>query len=171
MIRGRRAAGRTELSVHRAPVEDDRGTRELLRRWAFLLDNAFGIPGTRLRVGLDPILGLLPGVGDLATPIFSVLLFVHAARVGVPRIVLARMVLNAAIDGVVGAVPVLGDLFDAGWKANARNLALLERHATPGARRSTAGDWLVVGGGVAVVAALVFFGFYLLYRFLRALGL
>jgi hypothetical protein len=129
---------------------------ETLRRWSLLLDDAFRIPGTNLRFGLDPILGLVPGIGDLATPVFSVLILVHGARLRVPKIVLARMVLNALIDFIVGAVPVLGDLFDFGWKSNAWNLTLLERHARPGSR-ATRGDWIFVIACVTVVflAALI----------------
>jgi uncharacterized protein DUF4112 len=137
------------------PSRADRNL-ETLRRWAGLLDNAFRVPGTQIRFGLDPILGLFPGIGDLATPVLSVLILVHGARVRVPKVVLARMVLNALIDFVVGAIPVLGDLFDFGWKSNAWNLALLERHARPGVR-PTRGDWLFVTACVTVIllAALV----------------
>jgi hypothetical protein len=131
------------------PSRADRNL-DALRRWAGLLDNAFRVPGTQIRFGLDPILGLFPGIGDLATPVLSVLILVHGARVRVPKIVLARMVLNALIDFVVGAVPVLGDLFDFGWKSNVWNLALLERHARPGVR-PTRGDWIFVIGCVTVV--------------------
>jgi hypothetical protein len=129
---------------------------DTLRRWAALLDNAFRVPGTNIRFGLDPIIGLIPGIGDLTTPVLSVLILVHGARLRVPKIVLARMVLNALIDFVVGAVPVLGDLFDFGWKSNAWNLALLERHAQRGAG-PTRGDWVFVIACVTVVllAAIV----------------
>jgi hypothetical protein len=114
-----------------------------MRRWARLFDSAFRIPGTQITFGIDPILGLFPGIGDLASPIFSLFLLWHGARLRVPKIVLARMVLNAAIDAGVGAIPVIGDLFDFAWKANAWNLALLEKHAMPGQRASSA-DWLFV---------------------------
>jgi hypothetical protein len=136
--------------MHR--VKPSRADRNLdtLRRWAGLLDSAFRVPGTQIRFGLDPILGLFPGIGDLATPILAVVILVHGARVRVPKIVLARMVLNALIDFVVGAIPVLGDLFDFAWKSNDWNLALLERHARPGAR-ATRGDYIFVIGCVAVV--------------------
>jgi hypothetical protein len=129
---------------------------DTLRRWAALLDHAFRVPGTSIRFGLDPILGLFPGIGDLATPILSVLILVHGARVRVPKVVLGRMVLNALIDFGVGAIPVLGDLFDFAWKSNDWNLALLERHARPGVR-ATRGDWIFVIGCIAVLllAALV----------------
>ena len=103
-----------------------------LRRWAVLLDSAFRIPGTGIRFGLDAIVGLIPGVGDISTPAFAVLILLHAVRMRLPVIVQARMVLNAGIDMLIGLVPVLGDIVDIGWKANLRNLALLERHARPG---------------------------------------
>jgi hypothetical protein len=137
------------------PSRADRNL-DTLRRWAGLLDSAFRVPGTQIRFGLDPILGLFPGIGDLATPILAVLILVHGARVRVPKIVLARMVLNALIDFFVGAIPVLGDLFDFAWKSNDWNLALLERHARPGTR-ATRGDWIFVIGCVTVVllAAIV----------------
>jgi hypothetical protein len=127
-----------------------------LRRWAALFDHAFRVPGTNIRFGLDPILGLVPGIGDLATPALSVLILIHGARVRVPKVVLARMVLNALIDFGVGAIPVAGDLFDFAWKSNDWNLALLERHARPGAR-PTRGDWIFVIACVVVVllAAIV----------------
>jgi hypothetical protein len=129
---------------------------ELLRRWARIFDSAFRIPGTRITFGLDPIIGLIPGIGDLSSPIFSLFIIWHAAKLRVPRVVIARMVLNALIDGLVGAIPVVGDLFDFAWKASAWNLALLERHAMPStpARRS---DWIFVAlcVGVVVVVALI----------------
>jgi Domain of unknown function (DUF4112) len=127
-----------------------------LRRWARLFDSAFRIPGTRFTFGLDPIIGLIPGIGDLASPILTVLIVWQAAAMRVPRVVLARMVLNALIDALVGAIPVLGDVFDFAWKANDWNLALLERHAMPGTRASTS-DWLFVMLclAVVVIAAMV----------------
>jgi len=130
---------------------DPRGL-ETLRRWARVFDSAFRIPGTQIRFGLDPILGLVPGLGDVASPVFSLFFIWHGVRLGVPKVVLTRMVLNVLIDSGVGAIPVLGDLFDFGWKANAWNLALLERHAMPG-RRPTSGDYLFV----SVCALAVFF--------------
>jgi uncharacterized protein DUF4112 len=137
------------------PSRPDRNL-DTLRRWAALLDNAFRVPGTNIRFGLDPILGLIPGIGDLTSPVLAVLILVHGTRVRVPKIVLARMVLNALVDFIVGAVPFVGDLFDFAWKSNAWNLALLERHARPGAR-ATRGDWVFVIACVTVVvlAALV----------------
>lgn len=126
---------------------------EALRRAAHLLDSALVVPGTNYRIGLDPIIGLVPGIGDLVSPVFALAILWQARDLGVPRVVQLRMLVNVAIDGLVGAVPLLGDLFDFAWKANLRNLALLERHATE-ARRSSAGDWAFIAGVTIVLLAL-----------------
>ena len=123
--------------------ESDARTLAALRKWSVLLDSAFRVPGTRMTFGLDPILGLIPGLGDLTTPLFAGVLLLHAVRMKLPRVVQLRMVMNAVIDLAIGVIPVVGDLFDFGWKANVMNLALLERHAHIGSR-PTAGDWLFV---------------------------
>jgi hypothetical protein len=117
------------------------------------MDEAVQLPGTPFRIGLDGLLGLVPGVGDLAGGLFSSWFLVAAARFGAPPSVLARMGLNIGLDAVTGAVPLLGDLFDFAWKANRRNLALLEHHlADPrGAQRASR---TVVIGTVAVVLVL-----------------
>ena len=138
---------------------------ERLRRLAVLLDDSIPIPGTRFRIGVESIIGLIPGAGDLAGGAFSLYILLQAARMGVPRPLLVRMGTNLVIDVVVGAVPVLGDLFDAGFKANLRNLALLERHAdrpvasTRSSRRFVALFALLVGccivGAIAVLVWLV----------------
>jgi hypothetical protein len=114
----------------RVPPSDE--TLDALRRWAVLLDSWFRVPGTRIRFGLDAIVGLVPGIGDLSTPVFAGMILLQAVRMRLPLVVQARMVLNAGIDMLLGLVPVLGDLVDVTWKANLRNLALLERHARPG---------------------------------------
>lgn len=93
-----------------------------------LLDSAARVPGTSMRFGLDPILGLVPGFGDVAGAALSGYVVLLASRLGAPTSVIVRMLGNVVVDTVGGTVPVLGDLFDVGWKANTRNLALLERH-------------------------------------------
>jgi len=133
-------------------VKDPRNL-ELLRRWARIFDSQFRIPGTDFRFGIDPILGLVPGIGDLASPVLSLFMIWQGARMRVPKIVLARMVFNAVIDGLSGVVPVVGDLFDFGWKATEWNLALLERHAMPG-QRATSFDYLFVILCCTVVVAV-----------------
>lgn len=136
--------------------ESDARTLAALRKWSVLLDSAFRVPGTRMTFGLDPILGLIPGLGDLTTPLFAGLLLLHAVRMRIPRVVQLRMVMNAAIDLAIGIVPVVGDFFDFGWKANVKNLGLLERHAHPGSKAGT-GDWafVLVVIGLLVAAALI----------------
>jgi hypothetical protein len=110
----------------------DPRTLDALRRYAVLLDSQFRVPGTNIRFGLDAIFGLVPGIGDISTPVFAGLLLLQGVRMRLPLIVQARMVLNAAIDMLAGFVPLIGDLVDIGFKANLRNLALLERHQHPG---------------------------------------
>lgn len=98
-------------------------------RWiSRLMDTAVGLPGTKFRIGLDPILGLVPGAGDLITTGVSAYILFLAARFRLPGSVLRQMILNVALESVVGMVPLLGDLFDAYFKSNVRNLALLEQH-------------------------------------------
>jgi hypothetical protein len=124
-----------------------------LRRWAVILDSLFRVPGTSIRFGLDAIVGLIPGVGDVASPVYTALILIEGLRRRVPAVVQARMVLNAALDMVVGLIPVLGDIADVGWKANLRNLALLERHARPGTPPS-AGDYVFVALCIAAVVLI-----------------
>ena len=99
-----------------------------VRVLAKLLDDSIGIPGTRWKIGFDPIVGLIPGIGDLIGAILSGYIILEAARADVPAVTLVRMLANVGIDTVLGAVPAIGDLFDAAWKSNSMNVALLERH-------------------------------------------
>lgn len=140
------------------PEDEDRPSVDpLLEQVSRLMDSYFEIPGLRIRFGLDPLLGLIPGLGDTITTFISLLILSSAVQYHVPRITLARMGLNVAIDLVVGAVPVIGDLFDVAWKANDRNIELLRRSlmaAEAGRRRASVGDWLFVGGMVLALLAL-----------------
>jgi hypothetical protein len=122
----------------------DASSLVLLRRWAVLLDSAFAVPGIPVRFGVDALLGLVPGIGDLATPAFTILMLGTGLRMRVPLVVLARMALNAGLDALVGLVPIAGDLADVGWKANLRNMELLERHAVPGTLATRGDVWFVV---------------------------
>ncbi|MBT9314214.1 DUF4112 domain-containing protein [Leptothoe spongobia] len=99
-----------------------------LRRLSHILDNAIAIPGLGYRVGLDPLIGLVPGGGDLMTGLISIYVVAEAARMGVPAATLGRMGLNILTEVLMGTVPMIGDFFDVVWKANARNVDLLERH-------------------------------------------
>jgi hypothetical protein len=96
-----------------------------LRRLAWLLDSSIQIPGTRFRIGLDALVGLVPLIGDFIGVAFSAVILLEAARLGVSKRILARMALNVALEGLLGVVPLAGDLFDAAWKANQRNRLLL----------------------------------------------
>jgi len=136
---------------------------------AYLLDNSIPIPGTGRRVGLDAVIGLIPGVGDAAGSVLSAYIVVEAARAGTPFPVLARMVMNVAVEGIVGSIPFLGDLFDAAFKANDRNVRLLRAAmAEPdAARRSSKG--VIVGVVLLLLLVLGVAGF-LSYLALRALA-
>lgn len=111
-----------------SPVADPQTRLTHLRQLARALDTAVRIPGTNVRFGLDALVGLIPGVGDVTTGLASVFVILSAAQMGVPPAVLARMVLNVAIDTGVGVIPLLGDFFDVGWKSNTRNVALVEKY-------------------------------------------
>jgi hypothetical protein len=130
-----------------------------IRGLAWLLDNSIRIPGTQIRFGLDPILGLIPGLGDALGGLFSAYIVIEAARMGAVRGTVLRMVWNVLLETVIGMVPFLGDLFDAVFKANQRNIQLLERSVvTPGAARKKDQGFivlLVLGFGV-MVAGLLF---------------
>ena len=116
------------------------------RGLARLLDDLIRIPGTNIGIGLDPIIGLIPGVGDMIGGLMSSYILMVAAQEGVPASVLTRMLGNIALDSLVGVVPVLGDLFDVGMKSNRRNVDLLERYLA-----SPAGTKAASRGVVALV--------------------
>ncbi len=123
-----------------------------------LLDTWFRVPGTNIRFGLDGIIGFIPGIGDLLAGLASCIIVVAAYARGVPAVTLLRMVANLGIEVVVGAVPVLGNLFDIGWRANRRNYALLERSLAVG-KRDTWRDWMFMGllaAGLVLMAMLPF---------------
>jgi hypothetical protein len=134
---------------------------EALRKVSQLLDSAFVVPGTTYRVGLDPILGLVPGLGDLVSPLFTIGMLWQARELALPRVVQLRMIFNVAIDSLVGAIPLVGDLFDFAWKANTKNMALLERYAQE-ERPASSGDWLFVSLMVALVILVAVLPFVIL---------
>ncbi|HEX6132652.1 MAG TPA: DUF4112 domain-containing protein [Longimicrobiales bacterium] len=124
-----------------------------VRRLAWLLDDSIRIPGTSLRFGIDPLLGLLPGGGDLAGGVLSAYIILAAARLGAPASVLVRMGGNVILDAAAGTIPLLGDLFDAGYKANRRNARLLEQYvdAPRPAQRSSRIVLALVLAAIAIV--------------------
>jgi hypothetical protein len=119
-------AGRIET-----PYSDTDATLARLRRLAVLLDTAVVLPGG-MRIGADAIIGLAPGIGDVVTTAMAAYFVYEARRLGLPKHKVARMIGNLAIDGLVGAIPILGDLFDVAFKANMRNLAIIEEHFAEG---------------------------------------
>jgi hypothetical protein len=144
-----------------------------LARFATWLDAGIRVPGTRLRFGLDPILGLIPGAGDAAGAVLAGWILIEAVRMGAPRATVTRIAANIALDACIGAVPVLGDVFDFAWKANLRNVAILERHlATPARaeRADRAFVVLVVCGVLALGAGVLALGVLLTAWLVRALG-
>lgn len=106
----------------------ERGAVERTRALATLLDEAVPVPGTGRRVGIDPLVGLLPVAGDLVTGVLGLYVVAEAAYAGAPPALLGRMLLNLGADIAIGTLPVVGDVFDALWKANVRNVDLLESH-------------------------------------------
>lgn len=140
----------------------ERAARERLNFLAWLLDSSIPLPGTRFTVGLDALIGLLPFLGDVIGVALSSLIVAEASRLGAPRTLLTRMAFNVAVDGLVGIVPLLGDAFDAGWKANQRNVRLLNawldhpHRAERGNRMFVAVLALALAGFVAVCFALVY---------------
>jgi hypothetical protein len=139
-----------------------------------ILDTWFRVPGTNIRFGLDGIIGFIPGIGDVLGGVASCIIPVAAYFRGAPLVTILRMVVNIAIEVLVGTVPLLGNLFDIGWRANRRNYHLLERTLLTG-RRDTWRDWLFMGLLAVVLMALALVPFlvltYLSEAILTALGL
>ncbi|HUC97561.1 MAG TPA: DUF4112 domain-containing protein [Candidatus Polarisedimenticolaceae bacterium] len=130
----------------------DAAPRLFARFLAELLDQRFTIPGTSIRIGLDPLIGLIPGIGDtLANLAGSAILFI-GAKFNLPKVVLLRMALNIALNTLIGAIPFVGDLFSIWFRSNVRNVQLLERYASQHRQSAAASDWLFV---FAVIGTLV----------------
>jgi hypothetical protein len=128
-----------------------------LERLSWVMDDLFRIPGIGWRIGLDALVGLIPGFGDTATSLASFYILASAVRYGVPKVTILRMALNIGIDYAVGSLPVVGDLFDAWWKSNQMNVELVRKRATVSAgeaRKGKTSDWLFVGAIMLGLAAL-----------------
>ena len=165
MNTGASSAGARETSSRRLAA---------LARFAELLDSGIRIPGTQLRFGLDPLIGLIPGAGDAAGAVLAGWILVEAIRLGASRATLVRIAGNIALDAGIGAVPLIGDIFDFAWKANVRNVTLLERHLRDPARAMRADRSFVafvIGGITVVTLGLFALGAVLTIRLLRVLGL
>jgi hypothetical protein len=133
---------------------------EPLFRWiAVLMDDLLRLPGTRFKIGIDPLIGLIPGIGDTGSAVVSAIALLQAARYGLPKIILARMSVNILLNEVIGIVPVVGDAFSFWFKSNARNYALLKQHM--GVRRKArTSDWLFVFGVLVLLALVVAAGIF-----------
>jgi hypothetical protein len=126
---------------------------EALRSLQGWLDEAFRVPGTSLRFGWDPLIGLLPWAGDVLTALMSGAIVLQAHHMRLPRVVQLRMLGNVAIDLVAGAIPFVGDAADFFWKSNKKNFVMLEQHAYE-VRPATTGDWLFVGAVLLAIAGV-----------------
>jgi hypothetical protein len=138
--------------AERADVE--RSLEQLSR----MMDGLFRIPGTGWRIGLDGLVGLVPGVGDFATTAVSFYILAAGVRYRVPKVTLLRMASNVAVDYLLGAVPFVGDIFDVAWKSNQMNVELLKRRASVSpeeARHGRASDWLFLGVILLVLLVLL----------------
>jgi hypothetical protein len=147
-----------ELGLERNVTPQPARIDKSLERLGWLMDDLFRVPVLGWRFGLDALIGLIPGFGDTTTSLVSFYILASAVRYRVPKITMLRMGMNIGIDYLLGSVPVVGDIFDAFWKSNDMNLALLRKRATVSAEQARAGrfsDWLFVGGlilGLAVLA-------------------
>jgi hypothetical protein len=153
------------------PPEDQERNASLdaLFRWlAVVMDNFLRFPGTKLRFGVDPIIGLFPGIGDAASAIISTLALVYAARYRLPKILLVRMALNILINELVGIIPVLGDAFSFWFKSNVRNYELVRRYAAAPERARKA-DWIFVFAVVAMLFLIVCIGLIVSLLVLQAI--
>jgi Domain of unknown function (DUF4112) len=131
---------------------------ESLDRLGWLMDDLFRIPVIGWRIGLDPLVGLIPGIGDSATALVSLYILASAVRYRVPKITLLRMGMNIGIDYLLGCLPLVGDLFDAWWKSNKMNVALLRKRATVSASEAKSGrtsDWLFVSVIILLLLGLL----------------
>ena len=161
-----------EIDWEVLPPEEKRRRQALepLFKWvALIMDEIVRVPGTKFRFGLDPLLGLIPGIGDTSSAFVSAFALIQAARLGVPKILLARMSLNILINEVIGVVPVIGDAFSFWFKSNARNHKIIKEHTLTGAvaKRS---DWIFVIAVLVVLVAVVCLGLVLSFLFLQALA-
>ena len=153
---------------------EEKGRRqglEPLFKWlALIMDEFIRVPGTKFKFGLDPLIGLLPGLGDTGSAFVSAFALIQAARLGVPRILLARMSLNVLINEIVGIVPVVGDAFSFWFKSNARNYQIIQDHIAAPRSVSRRSDWIFVSAILVLLGAIVGCGLLVTLLFLRAIA-
>src|SRR3954467_11897053 len=154
------------------PPEEKRkreGLEPIFKWIAFVMDDVLRVPGTRFRFGLDPLIGLIPGIGDTTSALVSGFALIQAVRLGVPKILVARMALNVLVNEVIGIVPVVGDAFSFWFKSNARNYDIIKNHRL-GANPPRRSDWIFVIGILVVVFLIVCAGIAVSFLFLGALA-
>jgi hypothetical protein len=164
-----------ERSVERSADRHTANETDRLRLARFLadlLDQRFTIPGTSIRIGLDPIVSLIPGVGDLLANLTGSVIVIIAAQLGVPKIVLARMGIHIAINTVLGAIPIFGDVISIWYRSNVKNVELLERYVGRGSKRADSKDWLfviaLIVGLLLLLGGIVMFGIWVLKQIWQA---
>jgi hypothetical protein len=166
-----------DLPLRRSTTPQPANVEKGLERLGWLMDDLFRVPVIGWRFGLDALIGLVPALGDTTTALVSFYILAAAVRYKVPKVTMLRMGLNIAIDYALGSLPVVGDVADAWWKSNQKNLELLKKRATVSAdeaRSGRASDWLFVGaiivglGALAIASASI--SLYLLYRLFELLG-
>jgi hypothetical protein len=170
-----RPGGRTpplnEVDWEVLPPEEKRKRQVLepIFKWlAYIMDDVVRVPGTKFRFGLDPLLGLIPGIGDTSSALVSAFALVQAVRLGVPKVLLMRMALNILVNEVIGVVPVAGDAFSFWFKSNARNYEIIKTHRL-GSSVAGKSDWLFVIGVLIVLVAVVVVGIALSFLLLGAI--
>jgi hypothetical protein len=148
-------------------------SRKKLERLAWYLDSSIKLPGFNARIGLDGLLGLIPGVGDTLGALISSVVISEAARMGAPKVLLLKMAFNVALDALAGSVPVVGDLFDFIWKANQRNVQLLGSYLDTPRETVVASRLFVWGLGmmlIGLVISVALLGFFLVRALLNAVA-
>ena len=161
-----------EIGWRILPPEEKRrrASLEPLFKWlALIMDEFLRVPGTKFRFGLDPLIGLLPGLGDTASAIVSALALVQAGRRGVPRILLAHIAMNILINELVGIIPGLGDAFSFWFKSNVRNYELVRRY-TAAPEQSRRGDWIFLIAVLGLLFVIVCAGLIASFLVLQAIG-
>lgn len=147
-------------------ITDKQRVKKRLDRLAWYLDNSIPLPGLNFRVGIDPLVGLIPGIGDTIGAIMSSYILSEAARLGAPKSILLKMAFNIAVDALAGVLPIFGDLFDFGWKANQRNARILGGYLdnpreTVDSSRLFA--WVLVGSLIGLFILVGLLGYLLVY--------
>jgi hypothetical protein len=147
-------------------ITDKQRLKKRLDRLAWYLDNSIQLPKLNVRVGIDPLVGLIPGIGDTIGAIMSSYILSEAARLGAPKSILLKMGFNIAVDALAGAVPIFGDLFDFGWKANQRNARILGDYLD-NPRETAAGSrlfaWVLVGSLIGLFIFVGLLGYLVVY--------